>query len=103
MRQHEEDLPDDVVCVEEGDLDRERHPEGVDGSGALEQECRVRGQGRVPTQPSHPLTSGLGKERSKDQPPRTEQADLTHRRTLAPAADIQGGLRERPDLLNYPN
>jgi hypothetical protein len=79
---------DDQVAVEQRGHDGEPHAECVDRPGAVEEEGCIRGQGRVPTQSSHPLTPGLGDERSKDETPRTEKADLTHLRTVSPPRDI---------------
>jgi hypothetical protein len=63
-RRHPLDPFDGEIAVEQGDGDREPHPERVDRARALEQQRLVQRQARPAEQPSDPLAPRLGYLRS---------------------------------------
>jgi hypothetical protein len=79
--------PNAEITVQQHRRDRKAHPEGVDRSCALEEEGRVRGQGREATQPLHPFTPSLGNQGSQDQIVRVEDGGLSHGPTVARSDD----------------
>src|SRR5215204_175247 len=80
--------PHDELAIQQGDRDREAHPERVDRTGVIEQEHVVAAHRRTVAPTAHPFATRLGHLGSEDLGARTEEPDLTHRTTLAPGGDI---------------
>ena len=74
-----------VLAIEEDDVDREPHPEGVDRAAPPQQERVVGAQRRATEQPSRALAARRGLE----EPDRAERGD-PHAGTLPGAADAPG-------------
>jgi hypothetical protein len=80
----------DELAIQQGDRDREAHPERVDRTGAIEQEHVVGAHRRTAAPTAHPLATCPGHLGSEDLGSRPEQPDLAHRTTVAPGGDIRG-------------
>ena len=83
--------PHDELAIQQGDRDRQAHPERVDRTSAIEHEHVVGAHRRTASPTTHPLATRQGQRGSEDLAARTKQPDLAHRTTVAPGGDIPGG------------